>query len=662
MASPDTTLGRTTSRPTPVRRFGIVFWSSVVWIALLVIAAVFRDLLPVRDPTELGIRTGEVEKFEGPGWNAFFGGDGQGRDVFSRVIWGARPALVLGISATVVAATFGTLVGMAAGYLRGKVDLVTSILIDIALAFPGLVLLIAVRATFGNSMLVFVILFSLTGIPPYARIVRGATFSLAEREFVDAAAALGADRRRILFRELAPNIVLPVLSFAFIGFALVIVAEGGLAFIGLSLDEITWGQLIAEGAGEIQVAAHVALLPATVMFLTILSFNLVGDGLRSLISPREVVTQRRLVTEGDRVERATGGESQDPLAHDRPAGEVPPDRVLHVVDLRTVLHTPAGDVQAVDGVTLHVHRGEALGIVGESGSGKTMLLRSIVGAFPLANVTRSGTVDVSGVDMLRTDDRTLRHTLGTRIGMVSQNPLTALNPVRRIGTQLVEPMRVHSGLSAADAKARALDLLRDVGIPDPERRFRAYPHQLSGGMRQRVTLAIALANDPDLLLADEPTTALDVTVQNQILERLGRLRRERDMAMVLVTHDLAVVRGFTDTVAIVYGGRVVEAGPTDQVLIAPRHRYTMALLRSVPDLSLPPHSELEVIEGLPPSLIHPPAGCRFAARCGAATEVCRTESPAWRSAPDPDHRFRCHHPLETPVESPAAAGRSEATS
>jgi len=648
MASPE--LSATDQPPPPVARtrsvfrlaFGPVVWLSIFWIALLVFAAVFRDLLPLRDPDELGIRTREVEKFESPGWNAFFGGDSQGRDVFARVVWGARPALVLGVSATVIAAWLGSIVGMAAGYLRGRVDLVTSILIDIALAFPVLVLLITVRASFGNSMLVFVILFSVTGIPPYARIVRGATLSLAEREFVDAAAALGADRRRIVLRELAPNIALPVLSFAFIGFAIVIVAEGGLAFIGLSLDEITWGKLISEGTGDIQDAAHVALLPATTMFLTILAFNLVGDAIRSIVAPRQVVTQRQLNVDGERPDAAaTGVERNGTAPHDAHDGE----RVLDIVDLYTKLHTPLGDVRAVDGVTLHVDRGEALGIVGESGSGKTMLLRSIVGTFALADVSRSGAVDVAGVDMLRSDPATVRHALGTRIGMVSQDPLTALNPVRRIETQLVEPMRVHLGLDKAAARARAIELLRSVGLPDPERRLRAYPHELSGGMRQRVTIAMALVNDPELLLADEPTTALDVTVQRQLLELLGRLRQERNMSMVLVTHDLAVVKGYTDRVAIMYGGRVVESGPTASLFAEPRHRYTVALMRSVPDLSLPSHSELEVIDGLPPSLVDPPSGCRFAARCGAATDICRTDTPK-REQVDSSHWFRCHHPVE----------------
>jgi peptide/nickel transport system permease protein len=613
----------------PKRRLGIVFWLSVAWIVALVFLALFRDLLPLRDPAELGIRTREVAKFEGPGWNAFFGADAQGRDMFARVVQGARPALILGVVVTTFGATMGTAVGMIAGYLRGKADGATSLLIDISLAFPGLVLLIAVRATFGNSMTVFIVLFSLTSVPAYARIVRGATFALAEREFVDAAASMGATRRRILLRELAPNILLPVLSFAFIGFALVIVAEGGLAFIGLSLDQITWGKLIADGTGDISNHPHVALIPSTVMFLTILSFNLVGDGLRSLFSPREVVTQRRLRTEGDH--RSGDGRA-----------------TLHIDDLRTTLHTPNGDVRAVDGVSLSVAPGEAVGVVGESGSGKTMILRSIVGAFALADVTRSGTVAVSGVDMLRSDPADVRHALGTRIGMVSQNPLTALNPVRRIESQIVEPMVVHGTISRSDARARALELMKSVGIPAPERRLREYPHQLSGGMRQRVTLAIALANDPDLLLADEPTTALDVTVQDQILRLLSEQQRAKRMAMVLVTHDLAVVKGFTDRVVIVYAGEVIESGPTETIFADPQHRYTLALMQSMPNLDLPSHSELTTIEGSPPSLIDPPVGCRFASRCPAAQEVCRERAPD-RSGTD-EHWFRCHFPVGgTPV-------------
>ncbi len=455
------------------RKLGFVFWMAVAWILLLVFLAVFRDLLPLRDPEALGIRTREVRKYEDPSWNAWFGADSQGRDQLARVVQGTRPALIIGVTVTVIAGFLGTAIGVTSGYLRGRVDAFTTVVIDIFLAFPGLVLLIAVRASFGNSMSVFIVLFSITSIPAYARIVRGASFALSEREFVDAAAAMGATKRRVLWKELAPNVAIPALSFAFIGFALVIVGEGALAFIGLSLDEVTWGKLIAEGTGDIRDHAHISLIPATVMFLTILAFNLAGDGVRRLYSPREVATQRRLRVEGIPAENHDGS-------------------VLHISDLYTTLHTPTGDVHAVDGVSMSVRAGQALGIVGESGSGKTMILRSIVGAFALSDVTRSGTVEVAGVDMLRAERSDVMRTLGTEIGMISQNPLTALNPVRRIETQIIEPMTVHRGMSKAQARERALDLLRLVGIPAPERRLREYPHQLSGGMRQRVTIAIAL--------------------------------------------------------------------------------------------------------------------------------------------------------------------------
>ncbi|MEM7140930.1 MAG: dipeptide/oligopeptide/nickel ABC transporter permease/ATP-binding protein [Actinomycetota bacterium] len=614
------------------RHLGLLFWLSLLWIVMLVGVAIFQDVLPLADPEERLARTGECERFESPGANAWFGCDGAGRDMFSRVAHGARPALLLGAVVTLISATIGTLLGVVAGYVRGSFDWATTTVIDISLAFPALVLLIAVRSAFSPSVTTFIVVFSILGVPGYARIVRGASFALSEREFVDAAASMGATRWRVVRRELLPNVALPVLSFAFIGFALVIITEGGLAFIGLSLDQITWGKEIAEGRREIRDHPFLALLPSTVMFATILAFNLVGDSLRSLVAPREVATARRLHAEGVPAPARSGDDS-----------------VLRIVDLSTTLSTPTGLVEPVDSVSLSVAPGESLGIVGESGSGKTMVLRSIVGAFPLADVTRSGTVEVSGVDMLRSDDATLRRTLGTTIGMVSQNPLTALNPVRRIAEQITEPMIVHGGLTKAEARERALVLLRQVGIPAAEQRIREYPHQLSGGMRQRVTIAIALANEPELLLADEPTTALDVTVQDQILRLLDTLRRERGMGMVLVTHDLAVVKGFTDRVAIVYAGRVVESGPTAEIFSNPQHRYTVALMQSMPDLSLPSHSELTTIEGAPPSLIDPPAGCRFADRCPAVQPRCRDESPPQRG--DESHAYACWFPVgDVPVE------------
>jgi peptide/nickel transport system permease protein len=380
----------------PRRGLGVVFWVAAGWVVLLVLLALFADLLPIRDPEAKGIITGEVERFEAPGWNAWFGGDGSGRDLFANVVHGVRPALLIGTVVTVFAAVIGGALGLLAGFRRGRTDGAIMTVADTAFAFPGIIALIAVQAAFGNGMLVFITIFAILAIPSYTRIVRGATLSLAEREFVDAARAMGATPRRIMVRELAPNVVLPLLSFAFLGFAIVIAAEGGLAFIGLSLDQTTWGKLIADGVTEIRDHPYLALIPATAMFLTILAFNTVGDSLRQRAAPQRVVTARRGTVmadddddHGDLDGDETGAAPEGPSAT--------PDAVLRIDDLHTRLATPNGVVEAVAGVSLRVSPGESLGIVGESGSGKTMILRSIVGAFPIPDVVRSGSVVLDDV-------------------------------------------------------------------------------------------------------------------------------------------------------------------------------------------------------------------------------------------------------------------------
>ena len=628
--------------PKPAHRRGVVFWLSIGWIALLVFLAIFAGILPIRDPEELGIITGEVGPFEGPGWNVWFGSDGQGKDLFANVVHGARPALILGIAVTLLAASIGTALGVLAGFFRGRVDTVVMAGTDIALAFPAIVLLLAVRASLGNSVWVFIFIFTVLGIAPYTRIVRGATLGVAEREFVKAARSMGASSWRIVTREILPNVALAVLSFAFIGFALVIAAEGGLAFIGLSLDRTTWGQLIDDGRPHLVDHAYLTLIPATVMFITILAFNFVGEAIGSATAAREVSTVRRHGV----APRPDSDHDSDHDSATRPNGRRP---VLEVSHLSTELITERGTVHAVDDVSFHVRAGEALALVGESGCGKTMTIRSILGAFPVSGVNRSGRVEVGGIDMLRADTDIRLRTLGTDVGTIPQNPLTALNPVRRIEKQIIEPMTLHGGLSTAEARARALVLLEQVGIPDPAARLRAYPHQLSGGMRQRVMIALALSNNPGLILADEPTTALDVTVQDQIMRLLTELRSNHEMALVLVTHDLSVVEGFTDRVAVMYAGQIVESGPTAQVLTNPQHRYTQALIRSIPDLGLDPHARLATVPGSPPSLIDPPSGCRFAARCAAADDRCAAEEPPTTDRTD-GHSFACWHPVETSVE------------
>ncbi len=314
--------------------------------------------------------------------------------------------------------------------------------------------------------------------------------------------------------------------------------------------------------------------------------------------------------------------------------------LLEVHDLQVEIPVPHGHLQAVRGVSLSVDAGEAIGIVGESGSGKSITLRALLGLLPQPARLTGGTILLDGVDVTGLPDKIRRKQLTDVMSMVSQDSLTALNPVMRVGEQIAEVPRYRLGMSKSAAHGRAVELMDQVGIPEPERRFRAYPHELSGGMRQRVCIAIALSAKPRLILADEPTTALDVTIQAQVLGLIDGLRRTEHLGLVLVSHDLAVISQTCARVYVMYAGRVVESGDVRRMLALPRHPYTFALLRSVPDPDVPVH-RLLTIAGQPPDLTTVPAGCSFAPRCRFAEPACLDQDPPLLGVGELGHRAAC---------------------
>ncbi len=332
------------------------------------------------------------------------------------------------------------------------------------------------------------------------------------------------------------------------------------------------------------------------------------------------------------------------LAPSRTHPEAP---LLVLDDLRTYFKTERGLVRAVDGVSLSLRRGECLGIVGESGSGKTVLSRTIMGLLP-STAVMTGSVTFGGQEILGLPDKQMRHLWGAEMSMVFQNPLNSLNPLMKIGKQITEPLKLHLDMDRANARETAMQLLRDVHIPEPERRLDQYPHELSGGMRQRVMISIALACGPTLLFADEPTTALDVTVQAQILEVIAEQRRERNMSVILVTHDLGVVAGHTDQIAVMYGGKLVEIAPTRILFGDMRMPYTRSLMLSIPSLDAPSHTKLASIPGRPPDLVNPPKGCNFAPRCAYVRDRCLDDEPPLVIADHPDHQYACWYPVGSP--------------
>jgi oligopeptide/dipeptide ABC transporter ATP-binding protein len=317
--------------------------------------------------------------------------------------------------------------------------------------------------------------------------------------------------------------------------------------------------------------------------------------------------------------------------------------LLKVEDLSVQFATPRGNLRAVRNVSLELANGESLGVVGESGSGKTVLSRAIMGLLP-STATRTGTITYEGQNITDLSTEDVRDLWGTGMAMIFQDPMTALNPVRRIGTQVTESLTVRLGMSKKDARVKAVELLKRVRIPDPEAMLRKFPYQLSGGMRQRIMIAIAVSCNPHLLFADEPTTALDVTVQAQVLELLTELRQEFNMAMILVTHDLGVVAGHTDKIAVMYAGNVVEYAPTRQLFANMKMPYTEALLKSIPRLETPTGTRLPVIEGRLPDPTKDLVGCAFANRCVYATDKCRAETPPFVDGGN-NHFYRCWFPI-----------------
>ncbi len=336
----------------------------------------------------------------------------------------------------------------------------------------------------------------------------------------------------------------------------------------------------------------------------------------------------------------------------------PPATLLEIKNLTTYFRSSHGLVRAVDGVSFDLNRGKTLGIVGESGSGKTVLARSIMGLLPKAGLERDGSILFEGDELINLGPKSMRPYWGAQMAMIFQDPMTSLNPVMKIGNQISESIREHLDVTKQYAKELAEQLLISVRIPEAAQRLDEYPHQLSGGMRQRVCIAVALACGPKLLFADEPTTALDVTVQAQILDLMAIAQRERFMAMILITHDLGVVAGRTDEIVVMYAGRIVERAKTETLFSHMKMPYTEALLQSIPRVDQASHVRLATIPGRPPDLINPPAGCKFAPRCNYAQDRCLQEEPPLREA-SPGHEYRCWFPVDTPEGADALARNRE---
>jgi peptide/nickel transport system permease protein len=615
----------------------------VVGLTAVLFVAVFAPYVAPADPLRQDLSSILVPPFwaDGGSFEYPLGTDALGRDVVSRLAYGARNSLLIAVCAMLIGSILGLVTGLAAGFLGGRLDAILMRLGDVQLAFPFILLAIIILGVLPDRSAAHLIL--VLGIPGwiiYARVVRSRALAEREKDYVVAAKSIGAGSFRRMTKYVLPSVwqVVPVIAMLDLGF--LIILESTLSFLGFGLTPPTpsWGSVLADGRNNMVVSPWLPILPGLAILVTVLSINLTADGLADLFDPRlRKGTFRRIAL-------------RLPVPDEPPAPEAAP--LLRVQDLRVEFPSNGRTTMAVRGVSFELDHGETLGIVGESGSGKSVTALSIVQLLDSPGRVTAGQIRFGGQDLVRISDRRMAALRGGRIAMIFQNPASSLNPVFSIGFQMREAIRRHGRKADGSVQAAASQSLRAVGIGDPDRVLRQYPFQLSGGMNQRVMIAMAMTAHPDLLIADEPTTALDVTTQAQILERLRDLTRAEGTSLIFITHDIALVAEYTDRVAVMYAGQVCETGPTRSVIAQPHHPYTKALLESVPRPDLPAGIRLEAIPGELPDPARTPPGCPFAPRCPSVMDVCRSVNPD-AFAVAPDHRAACH--LWSPERTEAVA-------
>jgi peptide/nickel transport system permease protein len=556
------------------------------------------------------------------------GTDDLGRDVLSRLIYGTRISMRVSFEVVFLALAAAVPVALIAGYRGGQVDNVLMRIMDGGLSFPPLVLALAIAGVLGpgvnNAALALAVVF----FPSFARLVRGQTLAVKSETFIEASQTLGTRTVWIMARRVLPNLLSAMIVMVSLALAGALLAEAGLSFLGLGAQPPTasWGSMLREAYDNgLRTHPWSLVVPGLAIALAVLAFNTFGDALSATLGTASTRHKRRR-----RARRLRGltmvARPADTSPVRMPLAAAP--ALLEVEGLCVDLDTDAGAVRVVDEVSFRVGEGEILGLVGESGSGKTVVSLSIMRLFPSppARIV-GGQVRFAGQDLLSLGIDGMRKIRGGQIAMVFQDPMSSLNPAIRVGDQIAEAIRLHGSVDRAAAKARAVELLDKVGIADPAQRARSYPHELSGGMRQRVMIAMALSGEPRLLIADEPTTALDVTIQAQVVDLLRQLQKEDGLGVIFVTHDLGLVADLCDRVAVMYAGQIVETAPTEDLFARPVHPYTEGLLAATPSVDDGRPGGLATIRGRVPMLGRMPSGCRFHPRCPYAAETCYSTIP-----------------------------------
>ncbi|WP_417555722.1 dipeptide/oligopeptide/nickel ABC transporter permease/ATP-binding protein [Microbacterium sp.] len=545
---------------------------ALVILVVLLLVAVLAPWIAPFDPNFANISK-TLAGSDGVNW---LGTDSAGRDTFSRFVWGAQATLLSALLCAAVAIVIGLPSGLIAGYFSGAFDSVANWVVNVLMAIPGIILLLTIRAAFGPSVWISMIAFGILISPGYFRLTRTAVQSVRNELYVDAARVSGLSDARIISRHIFSVVRAPIIIQTAIVCGVAISIQSGLEFLGLGDPAVaTWGVMLAEGFKNVYLNPILLLWPALAIGVTIGALVLLGNAVRDALEDREKVrtpkTRRNTLTSTRRITIAAKSEH---------------DHLLDVANLKVGYPQADGFKEVVRGVSFSLDRGEVLGIVGESGSGKSQTAFSILGLLPPEARILGGAIEFDGQYTVADGEDTVSQSRlaklrGTRISYIPQEPMSNLDPAYTIGSQLVAPMVRILHISRAEARQRALKVLADVGIADPQRTFDSYPHEVSGGMAQRVLIAGAISCEPDLIIADEPTTALDVTVQADVLDLIRDLQKRLGVGVILVTHNFGVVADLCDRVVVMQNGRLVEGGTVRDVLRDPQDPYTVRLLSSM---------------------------------------------------------------------------------
>lgn len=583
--APDATSDLRAARSHIARRFlrNPMGMSALSVLALIVLAAIFAPLLTSYSPNGVSV----LNILQGPGGGHLLGTDGAGRDVWSRLLFGARYTLAGALLATVVSAVLGITSGLVAGYYGKWYESVASWVTTLLMALPGIVVLLAARSVLGPSLWTIMIIFGVLLVPAFYRLVYAAVSGVRNELFVDAARVSGVSDLRIIARHILTVVRAPIILQSSIVFGIAIAVQVGLDFLGFGDQSIpTWGNMLNDGFTNLYRDPQLVIWPGLAVVITGVALTLFANALRDELEQSARPSRRRRAVAAAATAAEPAPPASDTIVHDDPAATAAEPPLLRIEGLAVGYPQPDGSVtRVVDNVSLSIRRGEVHGLIGESGSGKTQTAWSVLGLLPAGGEILEGSISFGGQDLSKVPNAKMRDIRGARIAYIPQEPMSNLDPSFTIGSQLTEPIRIKLGLPKSEAKARALKLLGQVGIPSPERTYASYPHELSGGMAQRVLIAGAVSCEPDLVIADEPTTALDVTIQAEILDLLRDLQRDLGVTILIVTHNFGVVADLCDQVSVMQKGRIVETGPARSIFAGPRHPYTRSLFDAILDES-----------------------------------------------------------------------------